>query len=265
MAQADQPEDHLSDYERAVCYYTLPRVLHPLTLGLIVAYAVCLLEAVIAVAVGVLWDIRVVMVTGLYALAGIVIFGLIVFFLRALKDDVRKRRLLQEAQGIPDARQVDPDLPDPFAEHLLLKRPAHTTSALYACTEDNATIQYFVEANHGASQWRIKTSQDEEVCRAEVLRGPGSFVYGKDLPRAVSVHVGDREVAQIVRRFSLESAIAVIEPKDESIPRATVRQNGIHMADRLVGRIYHLRGSYYLDVEKLAFNEVILAYFVTVS
>jgi len=52
------PPDTISDYERAVCYYTLPRVTSRVTLALVIAYAVCVFEALGALCIGVLFDNR---------------------------------------------------------------------------------------------------------------------------------------------------------------------------------------------------------------
>ncbi|MBI2431476.1 MAG: hypothetical protein HYV26_01240 [Candidatus Hydrogenedentes bacterium] len=263
MAQAEMPKDHLTDYERAVCYYALPRVLNPITFGIIVAYAVCILEALVAIVVGIAIGHQLTLVIGTVALGAMIIFGLVVFFVRALLSEVRKRRLLEAARRTPDAAQDVADLPDPFATHVLLKRPTHAASALYACTENDATIQYLVD-NVAHGLWKVKTPQDTEVFTVKVLRGPGSFLFGQDLPRLLGVYRDGNEIARIVRRFSFDSAIAQIEAQGDG-PRLQVRQRGIYQGDRLVGRIYPLRSSYYLDIETAALSEGMLAYFVTVT
>ena len=265
MAQAELPQDHLSDYERAVCYYALPRTRHPLTFGLIAAYAVCLLEAVGAVAYGLFWDSERVLYFGIYAFGTLVFFGVIVFFMRALIDDVRRLKLLNQARKVPDAPAHLQDLPNPFENHVLLRRPAHAGSALYACTEADATIQYLVDVNPDSGHWRIKTPQDVEVCSVKVVEGPASFQFTQDLPRRISISAGEKQLGQIRRRFSFDTAVATIEPADKRQPKYTIRRSGVYLGDRLVGRLYHLRGSYYLDIEKKAFSELVVAYFVTVT
>jgi hypothetical protein len=265
MAQAELPPDHITEYERAVCYFTLPRVRSPLTFGLILAYGVCLFEAVVFVVYGVVWENDTFLTWGLYGMAGMIAFGLIVFFFRALLDDIRKRKLLAQARATPDADAEGKDLPDPFKDHLLLRRPAHVSSALYACTEDDATIDYIVEALPEQGLWKLKTPQDEEVCIAKVLKGAGSFLFDQDLPRCIGIYEHGEEVARICRRFSFDAAETTIEPAVEKERLLTVRRKGIYDGDRLVGRLYNLRGSYYLDVERGYLTNPLLAYFVTVS
>lgn len=265
MAKADLPEDHLSDYERAVCYYTLPRMRHPLTFGLIVAYAICVFEAAAAVIYGFLWENDTVWNVGVYALGGMIVFGLVVFFIRALIDDVRKRKLLLHARKIHAAPQNLSDLPDPFQNHILLRRPFAISSELYACTETDDTIRYIVESALDEGWWKVKTPQDSLVCEIRVLQGPGSFFFGQELPKCVGIFKEGQEIAQICRRFSFDAVKGAIQREKLGKPALTLRQAGLYLEERLVGRLYHLRNSYYLDVEADHFDETVLAYFVSVT
>ena len=51
-------KEHLNDFERAICYYTLPRVARPVTFGLIAAYVLCLAEAFAVFVYGVAMAMR---------------------------------------------------------------------------------------------------------------------------------------------------------------------------------------------------------------
>ena len=98
MTAHQSPREHLSDYERVVCYHTLPRTSHPLTLGLIVAYAVCLLEAVAAIGVGVYLEKPLWLRTGAACIVGLILFGIVVFTIRAFLSELRSRKALAAAQ-----------------------------------------------------------------------------------------------------------------------------------------------------------------------
>ena len=60
----------MTPYERAVCYYTLPKVIHPITLGLIWVYALCVIEAVGAFSYGVYTGDMDWTMAGFYSFAG---------------------------------------------------------------------------------------------------------------------------------------------------------------------------------------------------
>ena len=79
--RANQPEDRLSDYERVVCYNTIPRVASPVTLSLVLVYGFCLLEAVLALAYGLAAHRHGWTVAGAASLAGLVVFGMVADFI----------------------------------------------------------------------------------------------------------------------------------------------------------------------------------------
>lgn len=263
MPKADSPRDYITDYERAICYYTLPKVVSPVTYGIVVAYSVCLFEAVGAVAIGTLLDSRVWIIAGYSALAGIIVFGLLVFMARALVNEVRQRKMLAVARGVPDAASAGAEAPDPFANHVLLKHPLDARGKLFVCTENDATIKYFVDSAPNRRWWKVKTPQDVEVCRLESLSKVGSFVLGGGLPRRLGVYAGEEEIAQIVRRFSFTVPYVEIRCRIPEPRLYIVRQEGIYLGDCLIGRIYSLRRSFYLDMDKYLFHDAVLAYFVT--
>lgn len=265
MPAADPPRQRLTPYERAVCYYTLPRVIHPVTLGLIVAYAVCILEAVAALAYGVVTGHTLYATVGGYALAGMILFGLVVFFFRALLNDIRQRRALADARAVPERSSSAAGLPDPFADHLLLARPRDNRGSLFAVTANDSTIEYYVAPGGARGTWRIRTAAEAEVCEVRALSGPRSFRFGAALPARLGVYRHGQEIARIVRGFGLFRPRVAISMTDSPALRYAVRDFGIYLEGALIGRIYFLRNSYYLDMQRARFNEGILAYFVTVS
>lgn len=263
MATHSKADEHISDYERAVCYHTLPRVSHPLTLGLIVAYAICLVEALCAIAVGVYlnhpWWLRV----GSTALIAMICFGLVVFTARAFLNELRRRRALTATHGVPDARESASDLPDPFEDHILLHHPSHTRGTLYSLTDNHDTDGYSVTASHNRRCWVIKDLNSGDELNVETVEHGKSFRFGLNLPALLRVTRGAQEVARIRRYLSLRETKVTIESLAPEQSTIQLQNQGFFVDNRLVGRVYFLRGSIYLDIQKAHFNDGVLAYFVT--
>lgn len=265
MALAEPPPERLSDYERAICYYTLPRISYPVTFGLIVAYAVCLLEAFAAVIYGLLWDHAAFAKSGAAALGAIVVFGIVVFTLRALLNEVRMRRVLAVARGVPDAIADIKDIPDPFAGHFLLRHPLHTRGDIFTCTDNTGAVLYSVESAPHSPWWKVKDAQDNEVLRVHVKAEWWNFSFGEGVPNRLAVHAGDQEIAQIRRRFTFATPTIQVCCDKPAPKEYEVRGGGIYQEKRLVGRIYYLHRSLYLDIEEAEFHEAILGLFVAMT
>lgn len=264
MAAHIKEDEHLSDYERAVCYHTLPRVNHPLTLGLIVAYAVCLLEALGAVAIGYYLDRPWWLKLGGGALFGLVLFGLIVFTIRAFLNELRRSKALAEAHGVPDARESAHDLPDPFEDHVLLHHPSHTRGTGFRLTDNRDTSEFEVSVDRSHSSWTITRRSDHTELHVDTIAHGRSFRFGLNLPSLLRATRDGLETARVRRLFSFSETkidIEVIHPKPYLIQ---LRNQGFFVEQRLVGRVYFLRGSFYVDIERAHFNDGVLAYFVSV-
>lgn len=263
MAARFKADGHLSDYERAVCYHTLPRVRHPLTLGLILIYGICLVEAIAAIGIGVYfeqpWWLRI----GSIALVILICFGLIVFTARAFINELHRIRALAAARGVPDARESASDLPDPFEDHILLHHPSHTRGTLYSLSDNHNTDGYTVSTQSGHRTWTITDVTSNEALLVETIEHGKSFRFGLNLPAVLRASRKGEEVARIYRRTSLNESKVDIEelrPKPYTIQ---LRNQGFFVDNRLVGRVYFLRGSIYLDIKRQYFNDGVLAYFVT--
>ena len=181
MARVDMTPERLSDYERAVCYYTLPRVIHPVTFSLVVVYTICLLEALGVLTYGLLWNKDFITRIGAIALAGIVVLGIVAFTLRALKNEMTQRRLLAMAHGAPDAESNAQDVPDPFTDHILLRHPLHNRGDLFPCTDNDGELVYFVESAGSSPWWRVRDAQDNEVIRVQILATASSFSFTESI------------------------------------------------------------------------------------
>jgi len=265
MTPAPNQRDHLSDYERAVCYHTLPRTARPLTLGLIVAYAVCLLEAVTAIGVGVYLERPAWLQIGSICLVGLILFGIVVFTIRAFLNDLRARRALAATDGVPDARESAQDFPDPFANHVLLHHPSHRRGTLFSLTDDHESSEYVVEVAPSHTGWRIREVDSGQEIRVGVEKGGRSFRFGGVLPALAKVYRDGQEVAVLRRPFTLSDLEVEIHSTRHPGITLQLRNKGFFADNRLVGRVYNRRGSCYLDIERAYFNEGVLAYFVTMT
>lgn len=260
-----RPRDHLSDYERAVCYHNLPRTTSTLTMGLIIAYGVCLAEAVGAIAVGVYLEKPEWLRLGAAAFVGLILFGIIAFTLRAFLSDLRARRALKAADGVPDARDSAQDFPDPFANHILLRHPAHARGTLYSLTANDDTSGYEVEAAPNNRWWNVTDVNSGECIRVVAAKGGKSFRIGGALPSKARVYRDDEEVAILRRPLTFDDLEAVIDALRPAPMTLELRGKGFFVDNRLVGRVYNLRGSCYLDIDKRFFNDGVLAYYVTMA
>lgn len=263
MARVDMSPEHLTDYERAICYYTLPKITHPITFGLLAVYVVCVIEALGVLAYGVTAHREGVTRIGLFAVGGIVAFGVVAFMLRALFHEFRKRRALAAARGVPDVSGDAEDIPDPFESHLLLRHPLHARGDIFPCTDDAGDISYSVESAAHSPWWKVKDAHDNEVLRVHVQAEAASFSLGGGVPSQLSVLAEGEEVAQINRRFSLTSPtthVVCIKPEPREY---VVREESIFRDKQLVGRIYYLHESAYMDIESDEFHLALLGLFIT--
>jgi len=265
MTAQQSPREHLSDYERVVCYHTLPRTSHPLTLGLIVAYAVCLLEAVAAIGVGVYLERDTWFRTGSVCFVSLIVFGLVVFTIRAFLNELRSRRALAAAEGVPDARESAQDFPDPFESHVLLHHPSHTRGTLFSLSDDHDTSGYLVEMPTGQRGWKIRDMESGHEIKVQLERSGRSFRFGGVLPALARVYRDGEEVAVLRRPFTFSDLEVEIQSTRPSGVTLQLRNRGFFVDNRLLGRVYSLRGSCYLDIDRTYFNEGVLAYFVTMT
>ncbi len=256
----------LSEYERAVCYYTLPRVVSPATIGLIAAYLVCLLEAIAALAFGIIRNDPTWTKWGVFCLAAIIVLGVVAFIVRSFLNEVRRRRLLASAETIPDPTSGFDDLPDPFAEHLLLRFEPHRRSNAVP-VEDNFGRQRYTVSTDEASKCQTVTCADtDETFNVKVDRRGVSFRLGSSLAGGAVVRQGDRAIATVRQRFSLMGPLYEIENRTPEPTLYTVRAGAIHLGDgQLVGRVYELRQRKYLDIDASHLNPGVLSYFLFVS
>ncbi len=265
MPKLEDYTGKITDYERAICYYTLPKVITPITYGLIIAYGICLMEAVAAFLFGLYTQSPTWTGMGGAALVAIIVFGIITFIARAILNEVRTRKLLNVARNTPDSSDDD-DLPDPFANHTLLARPLNAQGTLFAITQGDASIQYFVDSSPDDTWWKVRSAEDEDLCLVRSLHGPKSFSFASGHPSQLGVYDAQNEqIASITRCYSLGVAwyeLAISQPEARTY---TIRNFGLFHGEQLIGRMYRLRDNWFLDIREDHFSPALLGYFVTLN
>ncbi len=264
MARIEMANERISDYERAICYFSLPRMANPLKVGLVILYSTFLIEAAAVLAWGISSGHALTKQIGAIALGAVIAVGIVAFISRSLFNEVRRRKVLAAAQDVPDMIAGLDEIPDPFEKHLLLRHPLHRRGDLFPCTDREGNLRYFVESAPSSSWWKIKDPQDNELLRVRV-EGTANFSLSGPIPAFLEVHKGNEKIAQIQRRFSLARPSVQVHCLLPESKRYTVLDGGIYHDKRLVGRLYYLHQSLYLDVEEAEFDDAILALFVTMT
>jgi hypothetical protein len=256
---------HISDYERAVCYYAYSRSSANVTLALILVYGLCLLEAAGALVYGFLSGERIWATVGMVALAGMILFGVVVFSARALAAEIRRRRTLAIADREPDP-EASKELPDPFADHVLLLRPADEGRESFDITDRDGDTLYRVRIEEDGRLRRVLDAEENPVIDVRIPQFSHSFALEGMLPQRAEIYVGDESVARIRQRFSFGPTSAeIVEGRIPEIRRFNLRETAIFQGNRLVGRIYLLRDHAYLDVERSALGKALLGLLVSLS
>ena len=256
--------ESITAYERAICYYTLPKITSPVTYGLVAAYAVCLLEATGALLYGMTVDDPSWTTAGAIAVTGIVILGMIAFTVRAVLNDWRKRSALAAARNVPDANTTT-DIPDPFAGHILIRRPAYPSTEVYACVTNAGTIEYYVEVRSEAKHWCVRTPQDQMIFEVLVEHNMLRLGIFRINPMHAGVYADRKKIAAIVSRNTLRAPVVDVFDLAPKETKYIVKDGCIFAAGRLVGRIYDIRDYLYLDIEQEHATSGILAHFMTLG
>lgn len=266
MNDEREPRESISDYERAVCYYTLPRTTSPVNLALIFVYALCLIEAVAALVYGLATDNETWTTVGTVCLGGIVLLGVVAFTVRAFQNELRRRRALAEAERTPEPHDVAIDVPDPFAAHLLLVRPLEKADEYhFPITDREGRPVYVVHLENDRRYRRVTDPEGHEVLRAHIAWRTGSFMLEGMLPRSADIFAGETQIGRFRRRFALGASVVDLECRGSQAARYTLRDGGLFRGNLLVGRIYVLRDQLFLDVERGDCTNVLLALFACLN
>lgn len=263
MAPPEAPQDRLSEYERAVCYYTLPKVISPVTYGIIAAYTFFLLQTLVLFIAALLAQNPRWTFIGGAALAAAIAGGLLVFTCQALYNEVRRAKALAAAGDTPNPERETDDFPDPFAGHLLFQYPLEDTSTIYRCDKEIKTAAYRVEGPGRGFLRKVLTIEGVPYLTLKALEGIRSFSFGRGLPGRIAVYEQGRETARIVRRITLGPPTAHIQCLLPEPRGYTARSGGLYYQGRLVGRIYILRKQLYLDIDREHFHPGIFAHYLS--
>ncbi|MGC8847174.1 MAG: hypothetical protein ACP5QY_15140, partial [Candidatus Hydrogenedens sp.] len=155
-------DDFLSDYERAVCYFTLPKLVYHISPISIFIYFICVIFAFSLTFWGLILENQQLSYLGTFILIIVTLSGFILFTGRTLISEFRWRKCLAEAHG--SASEESLDLPDPFENHELYLIPVkERESMLFPCVNRAGEIQYFVEKKNQG--WLVKDALGNEICR----------------------------------------------------------------------------------------------------
>ena len=252
------PYNQISKQERLICYYTLPRLLHPFTVGLLIAYMLCVAEALGALVFGMITDQPAWTSVGAWSLGGIIVLGLAAFTARALLNDWRRRRALALARKAPHTLD-DSDAPDLFAGHVLLSKPRPSSAPETVAQEIGTNRCYSAKALKGHSRWHIFYPEANRVFDLSTVRVHGSYLFAT---RFLDLFEGEQKKARIALRKKLRGLRTRIdlcspEAMEYQVCDGCIRHNG-----RLVGRVYALRNRLYLDVESSHLNPGLVTCFL---
>lgn len=252
-------DDFLSDYERAVCYFTLPRLVYHISPICVFFYFICVLLAFTLTFWGLALGNQQLSYAGTFALIIITLLGFIMFTGRALLNELRWRKCLAEAHGSPSEETLD--LPDPFENHELYLIPLkEKENVLFPCTNRVGEIQYFVDGKKQG--WIVKDLFEKEVCTITAKRSWFSIAFTSKAPKVIFAFKDNKKIATIKPKFSFFGSASLITLFENGKETYWILQSGIFHNGELVGRIYQVRQYVYLDIKKEHFNLGLLTYFI---
>lgn len=253
-------DDFLSDYERAVCYFTLPKLVYHISPISIFIYIICVIFAFSLTFWGLILGNQQLSYVGTFILIVITLSGFILFTGRTLVSELRWRKCLAEAHG--SASEETLDLPDPFENHELYLIPVKEKEGmLFPCVNRAGEIQYFIEKKNHV--WIVKDALEKEVCTIFRKRSWFSITFTSKAPKIINIHRNDKRIANIKPRFSLFSSVYVITLFENGNETYQILQSGIFHYGELVGRIYQVRHNLYLDIKRDHFNLGLLSFFIS--
>ncbi len=261
MTLPDPKEERLTEFERAVCFDTLPQVTRPVTLGAIAVYAAVVIASFLVMAYGVSTNQPVWRSWGALAFGVVIAGGLLGFMYRATTNAVRRRVALAEAGEVPNVESGFDELPDPFAGHALLRFYRESGPGPKVVTGNRGETVYTSVSRGSGSAWDVLDPAGERVFRIEAAAPSRSFSFDVGTPSALRVFRGDRETAKVVRRWSLGPGRVEISGERQPAKPLVFRSGGLFEGEVLVGRIYSIRNYLYLDVKQSYVDDGLLAFY----
>ena len=238
MARLDAEPAPLTPYERAACYYTLPRIAPPMPAAFVFLYGGLLSALLAALCIVAVYGSSRATYGVVIAVVFVAFGGMAVVMVRSTLAEVRTRRVLQDAHDSPNVETQDDSLPDPFANHILMRHVADRMGRLTVCTSDDLHIEYFLDNTRGGSEWKLRTLQDQEKISVLATGGVGSFAFVPSQAKRFGVYTGGAEIARIQDGGTLlhpQTDIVCYMPTTRTY---AVIDGGIHFEGNLVGRVY---------------------------
>jgi len=253
--------EHLSDYERAVYYHTLPKVVIKIHVGVIGMFALALAAAGIFTIFGVSRGNSQWIQSGLIALALLIVGGILAFLYVALKNKLQLAHAQAAAEGMPDADSHFDDIPDPFSNHILLSKPLRSEPS-FSILDRKGTEIFSIEANPNENSFTAHHLEKQSVWTIVTIRKLLSFTFNPNAPSRISVLESGNELAWASLQFNFGAPKTMIRMQNGN--RLDVVENAVYHDDELVGRIYEARQRTYLDLKSEYLGPGIIGFFVAV-
>lgn len=263
---SDPTEEHLTDYERAIYYYSLPRVTQAVPVGVLVIYAFILLQTFVAMAYGAATQKSEWIQGGTIALGICVAVGIAMYLSREFIHEFRERAAQARARRIPDADSAFDEIPDPFAEHILLRYPVRQTGDELTVYNNHGQPVYVAEVNKDANELYVKDHDGKVLFRAVLDTSHVSFSFDTgNSPSRIVVDIDGDEVGKVERKSNFGPANVHIDCGGDDAEHYEFRGGGLYHGEALVGRIYEVRQHHYLDIHKQHFRDAILSFLITIG
>ncbi len=258
-------QKHLGDYERAIFYYTIPRVTSPVTVRVVVVYSILLVTAFAILAYGIRTERGELVTWGTVALGIIIVLGIVTFLFHAFSNQLAEDKALRAAKNMPDADSAFDDIPDPFSDHLLLSAPRHPDEKQVHVGDKKGRHKYVLPDGRAASTVRVQNADGQELLRLTAKSGGVGFTVSRGTPSRIAVSAEGNQVGQVRRKFHFGPEKVAVMMTDDGTPDLEILGGGIFAGKDMVGRVYEVRGNVYLDVQQSYFNDGLLAYFLLMA
>ena len=263
---SDPTDEHLTDYERAIYYYSLPRVTQSVPVGVLVIYAFIVLQTFVAMAYGARTEKTEWIQGGAIAFGICVAVGIGTYLFREFIHEFRERSAQAKARTIPDADSQFDDIPDPFADHVLLRYPIRQSGAELTVYNNHGQPVYTAEVDKAGKKLAVRDHEGKDLFNATLDTSQVSFSFETgNSPSRIAVEANGVSVGKVERKSNFGPANVRIECGSGEPEVYEFRGGGLYRGEALVGRIYEVRQHHYLDIHKQHFRDAILSFFITIG
>lgn len=265
MTPADREIETLSDFERAIAYFTLPGIRRPISAWVYAVFAVAIIASLVAFVWGLRTDGGTLELVSGIALGIVIVVGMAVFLGHAIRIEIQERAALASAHEMPNAESGFDDALDPFAAHVLLARPWRRGRKEIAIRDRKGALAKTLRIDEAAPGWTVLNTDGHEEFRIRVHGGGVSFSVDSGTPRGADALVQDEVRATVTRRWTWGlDRVRAEQVKPESCVY-TIENGAIHYDGAIVGRVYYIRHTAFLDIESDHLNEATLTYFLAMT